>query len=1194
MSDSVSVLEQDEAISNLGQDDDTEVASSAETLQREKSLEAALYAVPMNSPYWKKFERIAVLALWKIATKTPLHLVGGPHFQESSLDARIVNRMITIAEESASWRVVDINECGGDALLEEIGLRWWNPKAPEHERRKLQKGFGVDAVMVGYDNEGKVTDIILFQTKAYKDIDELPLHRFQQAQGLVEKHLGMKPIGVVVVPHWSKLNSNTKEFLWDPNGLQERMNSWYLFRLHTPEATPEEAKVCSDDGVAQKHVLQAIATAEEEAEAEMKKKEDGASAMAARLCECERQILNPGPASNIDLLRKNRQQILLECAFGKGRVAHIDQYGASIIIDAMMGAYNNDPERNLFYCWKLTDARLKNILLADLGLPCLPWDREAVIAYGDGEKIKNPNSFGHSEALRRRENFRAVKEWKKEMSKEYTQLKKDNPAKVKEYEDLVKLSGSRVASFFAPTGCGKSACIAYAVTNWFSSSSSAAMRNTRRQTSKGRKIAIVFTKQLDALRQLANDIQPAMSVRFGKGWRRFCAQMACKEIVGALEERKDSNLTVKQKYDKCLQSLRDDKDKDESEDGLRIIYCTEASSLYGFQLLSRACELGYRTLVVKDEAHHHDKFEDLGFELPSLEEQVTLLEHAGVKRKHKAGPSSEGQNDPPPPAEPAPIAEVSEKARGKRKATESSGGGEGEPSAADADSADSTEKKKPRTTDWSAAALSLAEKTEGCLAFVSTATPSKRLETWCERTKARKAISRSLEEAIKLRTLCDYGLVLTETQFRKKGSDDDWTAAGADGDKHHGDKVRYGRKAETIVADMKEVGDRRAIVWCNNSGQAKLIQKLLVEECEKAGFGCWAELCTSEEASDPKQRINNLYFPFQHRPVQETKDSKITLYFLIGIHILDESLNLPYAERGVILDLSDDVPTHEMIIRFFQRLGRLLRHHPEKPGSQKTLMICSSWDCHLDTLLYYLQKADSGLFGVDGKPSKVRVGSSNPSNPDSDRRRRRKATLDFALEWRDAPKHYAREEIPRGNPPKKDPPKKKPKPEKSPEQIAKEQNEEKLKGATLRPFKPGAFPPFPYCDKYRLGTCCGEKHNVSFSRLHTVPKALYKAVVDATTDDERAAAVSALEEYEGSNGSCAACTRAANSESVLAKYKEYSKKKKPYNKCNDPFGKGCTGRATGSCRPCPDCKEEQKRQAAGAGAGSSTDPLPSS
>ena len=82
---------------------------------------------------------------------------------------------------------------------------------------------------------------------------------------------------------------------------------------------------------------------------------------------------------------------------------------------------------------------------------------------------------------------------------------------------------------------------------------------------------------------------------------------------------------------------------------------------------------------------------------------------------------------------------------------------------------------------------------------------------------------------------------------------------------------------------------------------------------------------------------------------------------------------------------------------------------------------------------------------------------------------------------------------------------------KSDAQIAKEEDAKKLKGATLRAFKPGASFPFPYCDKYRLGTCCGEKHEVPFSRLHAKPKALYKAVVDATTDDERAAAVAALE-----------------------------------------------------------------------------------
>ena len=75
----------------------------------------------------------------------------------------------------------------------------------------------------------------------------------------------------------------------------------------------------------------------------------------------------------------------------------------------------------------------------------------------------------------------------------------------------------------------------------------------------------------------------------------------------------------------------------------------------------------------------------------------------------------------------------------------------------------------------------------------------------------------------------------------------------------------------------------------------------------------------------------------------------------------------------------------------------------------------------------------------------------------------------------------------------------------------------------------------PYCDKHRLGTCCGERHCVPFSRLHAKPKALYKAVVDAPTDDERAAAVAALEEYEGSNGRCDACRIAGLSESAAAR-----------------------------------------------------------
>jgi hypothetical protein len=96
---------------------------------------------------------------------------------------------------------------------------------------------------------------------------------------------------------------------------------------------------------------------------------------------------------------------------------------------------------------------------------------------------------------------------------------------------------------------------------------------------------------------------------------------------------------------------------------------------------------------------------------------------------------------------------------------------------------------------------------------------------------------------------------------------------------------------------------------------------------------------------------------------------------------------------------------------------------------------------------------------------------------------------------------------------------------------------------------------------------------VPFSRLHAKPKALYKAVVDATTDDERAAAVAALEEYEGSNGVCYACRVSC------LKDPEKQKKKKPTAppKCSDPFGKGCRNPDPAKARkPCPVCATMEK------------------
>lgn len=55
-------------------------------------------------------------------------------------------------------------------------------------------------------------------------------------------------------------------------------------------------------------------------------------------------------------------------------------------------------------------------------------------------------------------------------------------------------------------------------------------------------------------------------------------------------------------------------------------------------------------------------------------------------------------------------------------------------------------------------------------------------------------------------------------------------------------------------------------------------------------------------------------------------------------------------------------------------------------------------------------------------------------------------------------------------------------------------------------------------------------HHVPPSRLHAVPLALYKAVVDATNWRCFAAALAALEEYNGVNGACTSCQAAARTD----------------------------------------------------------------
>jgi len=75
------------------------------------------------------------------------------------------------------------------------------------------------------------------------------------------------------------------------------------------------------------------------------------------------------------------------------------------------------------------------------------------------------------------------------------------------------------------------------------------------------------------------------------------------------------------------------------------------------------------------------------------------------------------------------------------------------------------------------------------------------------------------------------------------------------------------------------------------------------------------------------------------------------------------------------------------------------------------------------------------------------------------------------------------------------------------------------------------------------------------------------------------------------HATCSRCGNAAQSAEAQAKHENAVNK--PSNKCINFATTGCTKKATGSKRPCPDCKAEQKRRAAIAGAGSSTDPPPS-
>ena len=135
---------------------------SVQTWMQEQ-LEA--FWIPLDSPYWKTFERVAGKGIKTLAVavdegrKPALHECAEGNKTTVSRD--VTNRIKTIVTTSkrrgGRWEFVDMNEDAGDALLSKIGLRWADPHLPEDERIKLVKGYGVDAILYGLDRDGKIS-----------------------------------------------------------------------------------------------------------------------------------------------------------------------------------------------------------------------------------------------------------------------------------------------------------------------------------------------------------------------------------------------------------------------------------------------------------------------------------------------------------------------------------------------------------------------------------------------------------------------------------------------------------------------------------------------------------------------------------------------------------------------------------------------------------------------------------------------------------------------------------------------------------------------------------------------------------------------------------------------------------------------------------------------------------------------------
>ena len=747
-------------------------------------------------------------------------------------------------------------------LRKELGLLEIDPRnIKERIEGKLHQGFGLDAIGLKRDKNGKIVHVVLIQIK-YKSRSAYHwrLQTMTDAVDRVKEALGMH------------VNPTTL-LVYCPERAHFSAAATYRYTIKAPEK--------HNLHLVQLHGFEPVEGATEEERKQnwrkkMREKRDG---------DVNKKVQN---ILNMKISKDHLQAVRLAVLPEKKSI-HPHQEYALRLIAAQLGFPVQQEE--FYYIERIVDefkayGKAKRSGQNVGPKPLNPWDNKLT----DTQK---------KEVAEKRRQIH--EDWKNVDSEEKKRLKALQSGK----------KTNRAMTSWSPTGSGKSAICAMLLALTFTHSlaqlekkwaewaaAKEADKDGKNQAKYKTKrcmqeIVVVFAKELDPLQQLEYMSEPVLRWKFGENYyKRHVEYVGCRDRDGSPQPVDPDNYDVEGKLNagKC------------------VFFITEASGAVGEKVVDYALANNIRVSGINDEAHRRNNPETS----PSASAMKKIVEN-----KRKGGASNS-------------------------------------------------------------------------VGMFATATPSKRLKKMCAQWKATPCLNLNIADCIELDILSDYEVLLMKPLFWNE-DDEKWVPSNVwDLEKRATRRSTYA-KANWVVTQILTRRKYRALIFAQSSKKARRIKKAMEAAFKARGVKNWVRVVVSDSTmSDvtPSARKDQAYDPFQDEEVElpitvKKKDKEGNEYdvdekepyphVMIGVRLLNESIDLPRADIGVIWTTSNKRPPKDSeIIAFMQRVGRILRVNDLKKGVplyKKLLLMCTDSGVGFETLMAELESKDPYLWGVESAES---------------------------------------------------------------------------------------------------------------------------------------------------------------------------------------------------------------------------------